>query len=435
MEKLENQVIKNFALKLLSGYWGHHTNLIENLPISQGQQHQIVLPVQLSPVNLPDWAKHCGIDGHILVPAEVVIENDSWQDVDWWYVIYWFSNCLAEREFEKQHGPIHSYSFKLSGWDGRMWEHAWVNRIAMFLHCWANFSYQNKVLDTSPKPLPAVLVTHDLDAVTKTKSIRFKQTAFHTFNAFRALKRVDIFTFLIKLAKAISFFFKSESYFHLHKLNNGTDSPLIKRKIINIYGGDLGNQRSFKEVLIDPSYDVNNQELINGLIALESDGYEFGLHQSFKAWNNYKQMKEQRAKVSKALNRPIETCRQHWLRFSFGETWLEQYKAGFREDTTLGFNDRLGFRNGLALTMNLRLLDKRFKSDFKVVPMVMMDSHLYDYSDMTELERKEKITRIVDEVTSVGGTVSVIWHSHTLGNDYGWESGYKTLLQVLREYA
>ena len=33
-----------------------------------------------------------------------------------------------ERIWEKVHGCIHSYSFRLKGWDTRAWDHAWVNR-------------------------------------------------------------------------------------------------------------------------------------------------------------------------------------------------------------------------------------------------------------------------------------------------------------------
>jgi hypothetical protein len=424
--------IKNFGLDLLSCYWGERGKTIRELPIRQSMNNTLMLPVTLTEVVLPDWALHCGIEGQILVPTEVVSLGASWQDIDWWYVIHWFTNCLAEREFERQHGPINSYSYKLTGWDERMWEHAWVNRIAMFLYCWASYLAE-RPNTIGPKPIPAVLVTHDLDAISKTKAIRFKQAAFHAFNALKALKGLKFSLFANKLSRAIVFFFRKESYLYLHKLNEGTNSPLISRKIINIYGGELGYKRPFKELLIDPSYDVNNAELVSALIALEGQNYEFGLHQSFKAWQDCDLMLNQKKRVSQALNREVKTCRQHWLRFSFSATWIAQYKAGFKEDTTLGFNDRIGFRNGLALAFNLKAIDSRFKSGFSALPMVLMDSHLYDYSELTEAERKNTIVKIVDEIIYVGGTVSVIWHPHTLGQDYGWESGYRTLLQVLRE--
>ena len=45
--------------------------------------------------------------------------------------------CWHERIWEKKFGPIHSYSFRLKGWDNRVWDYAWVNRIALFLKSWS----------------------------------------------------------------------------------------------------------------------------------------------------------------------------------------------------------------------------------------------------------------------------------------------------------
>lgn len=423
--------IKEFGLNLLEPYWGNNIDLISNLPIKNYEDNQIVIPVKLKEISLPKWASHCGVNNMIPVPLEVTRKNSEWQNIDWWYVIYWYANSLAERKYENIYGPIHSYSYKLKNWDKKMWDHAWVNRIAMFLYCWSEFNNNNNKPIVNNIPKSSIYITHDLDAVNKTHAIRFKQSIFIFYNALKELFKFNIPLFFKKTFHSIKFFFSSDSYFYLDKLNEGTDLKIISKKIINIYGGKLGFKRSFKEILIDPSYDISDKDLVKDLLSLANHKYEFGLHQSCEAWKCSNEMKRQMNKVSNSLGLPIKSCRQHWLRFSFKDTWLAQYNAGFSEDTTLGFNDRIGFRNGLALGMNLNLIDKNFESGHMIVPMVLMDSHLYDYLTLNDSQRKQIIKRIIDEVRLVGGKISIIWHQHTLGSDYGWESGYKTLLEEL----
>ena len=90
------------------------------------------------------------------------------------------------KPWEAQHGPIHSYSFRLKKWDNRFWERAWVNRMALFLREWAG-NKNSCSPDTLFGELPNsdVILTHDVDAISKTLAISLKQSAFTGFNIFR----------------------------------------------------------------------------------------------------------------------------------------------------------------------------------------------------------------------------------------------------------
>jgi len=132
------------------------------------------------------------------------------------------------------------------------------------------------------------------------------------------------------------------------------------------------------------------------------------------------------------LGAPVTACRQHWLRFSFGRTWKIQREAGFQLDTTLGFNDRPAFRNGAALMMNpWNEVSDSPVTGFSILPMVLMDSHLYDYQPYSEDQRKEAIRYWIEEIKSVGGEATVIWHQRVMSRDYGWAEGYRCLLEEM----
>ena len=62
-----------------------------------------------------------------------------------------------------------------------------------------------------------------------------------------------------------------------------------------------------------------------------------------------------------------------------------------------------------------------------------MDSHLYDYANLSCQDRKDRIISWLGELKQVGGVGSIIWHTQVLGKDYGWEEGYETLLKCWNE--
>jgi len=65
--------------------------------------------------------------------------------------------------------------------------------------------------------------------------------------------------------------------------------------------------------------------------------------------------------------------------------------------------------------------------------MVLMDSHLFDYQDLDASDQSAVIDKLISEIQLVGGQASIIWHPHTLGSDYGWESAFDMLLDRLGE--
>lgn len=97
-------------------------------------------------------------------------------------------------------------------------------------------------------------------------------------------------------------------------------------------------------------------------------------------------------------------------------------------DTTLGFNDRPGFRNGAAL----KFAPFGDAEAFAALPLVLMDSHLYDYAALDGAGRARAMRYWIEEVRQVRGQCTVLWHPHTLSEDYGWADGFRALLAAIQ---
>jgi len=418
---------KKEAIDVLKRYWGEGLDAVNRLPVICANSLPKDLPPKLDWCELPEWAVDCGVAGKILLPSIWAVK---WEKVPWFDVVWWMANGWAEREWEKKNGGVDSYSLRLSNWDGRLWDHAWVNRIALFLRRWA--SQENKVPEEKlfgPLPKAELLLTHDVDAISKTGIIRIKQAIFNIFNSARLLFDGKPRFAIQKLFSAMLFLFSQDDYMGIPRLME-IEKKFGVNSVFHFYAGETGWKRSFSKILIDPDYKIS--QLRSQLNELISGGWEVGLHPSALTWKRSSEIARQRKNLEDLVSKPVTKVRQHWLRFSWEKTWPAQDEAGLKLDSTLGFNDRPGFRNAAALCMKIGS-DFCPESQIESIPMFLMDSHLYDYSNLSHEDRKINMKQWLEELKQVGGIGSVIWHTQVCGQDYGWSEGYETLLTCWKE--
>jgi len=433
LEKVDIEDLKKHLLKALNKYWMGNTDIVSGLPISRKKFPDIFGPLNLELIQLPAWADQYGVDGKIAVPSEACssLDVDDWKNVDWWLAAFLMLECWHERAWELNHGPIHSYSFRLTGWDERVWEHAWVNRIALFLRAWA------ERLSSTPEehlfhslPEATFIMTHDVDAVTKTISIRFKQSAFNFFNACRGLLKGNPRAAGKHLGKSIAFLFSSEDWWTLDRLVDQERKADI-RSCFNFFSDR--RSKSIQRYLFDPNYDLFSPKIDEFIKNIYSAGWSIGLHPSFDSWEKPTLIKEQRKNLEESTGLEVTTCRQHWLRFSWESTWSAQQEAGIKLDTTLMFNDRPGFRAAASLQWEPWNPPSQSNHALEVLPTIFMDSHFYDYQINPDFERKMCMSLWFDEIKEVHGKAAFLWHPHTLTKDYGWQAGYDDLLSEMKK--
>lgn len=416
-------------------YWRNDIAAIADLPIPDCRGDRCDLGA-LVDVQLPDWASDIAVEGALLAYSSAIVggeESETWRRCDWIAVARHMLTGSSELAHEALHGPILSYAFRLPRALHRLFERAWVNRIFLFLRRWAarERGLPEEVL-FGPLPAASITLTHDVDAICLTPEIRAKQVAFQLANAARAGLHGDMRTTGARLRDAARFAFSAGDFRTLGNIREMEEVAGV-RSILHFYGGLPGLRRgSPRRLLIDPAYDIGSPYLREQLAALHDGGWTVGLHQSFDAWTDPAPMAIERGRVAEAAGTAITHCRQHWLHFSWGSTWAAQEAAGLAFDSTLGFNDRPGFRAGHALSFHPWDVGRNLPMRLTATPMLFMDSHFYDY-DRTEPSRiGAEMKRWLDEVCAVRGEASVNWHTHTITETYGWKRGYEELLKLLK---
>jgi hypothetical protein len=400
------------VLRALDTYWPGRAAPVAELPIPTDAIDRVAGPLRLTAIQLPEWAHHAGADGRILVPSEVA-GNGDWARIDWWTAAFLLLECWHERIWERRHGPIHSYSWRLKGWDERAWRHAWVNRIGILLATWAG-------LDAGV-PRPDLRLSHDVDAVRKTAPIRLKQTAMRCAIALRGVKSRDS-----KTSGAARFALGRQDWWMIDEVLR-LEHEFGVKATFNVFADP--RRRSPQRWLMDPSYRLGSPDGARLITTLLSGSARIGLHPSFDSWQNEGRILRQRAYLEHHIEQPVASVRQHWLRFSWDRTWTAQSRAGLQRDATLMFNDRAGFRNSAAIEWKPWNPTTGTAHEIAAIPCGFMDSHQYDYDELAAATERLSANGIIEECRTVGGAVELLWHPHTLAADFGWRQGFVDLLR------
>jgi len=281
-----------------------------------------------------------------------------------------------------------------------------------------------------PRLSPVIEFSHDVDYIKKTTQLRLKQTAFNAANTIRSIK--DPGRFKATFRRTIHFFVSNPSYWcfdYWEKL----EKRFNRRSVIYVYINT--QEKDFISWLIDPSYDLGRlPRLLARIKDLAAQGFEIGLHGSYKSALNFSLLKKEKQILENVIGINIKKIRQHWLRY---EEKITPYLHNdlFQYDSTLGWNDRIGFRSGCASAYRPYDHLKQQPFDYRVIPQIIMDSNIFDYgADQLKHLSQKALTILKNLKQYKTARVSVSWHQRTASKDYGWHGLYEKILENCSEY-
>jgi hypothetical protein len=148
------------------------------------------------------------------------------------------------------------------------------------------------------------------------------------------------------------------------------------------------------------------KELVEG-------GWDVGLHGDFGTHDSSEEMKKAVGRFAAGLGFHPKGVREHFLKFDFKKTWSIMEESGFEYDTTVGLNDRLGFKLGLTSPFHPPGSDW---SPMKLVelPLTLMDVTLWGYLKLTEGEGYKAVGGLMQRVEEVGGLFTLLWHPESV---------------------
>jgi hypothetical protein len=199
---------------------------------------------------------------------------------------------------------------------------------------------------------------------------------------------------------------------------SASDFRSAQKGLISLYDNiDLIREREAEEGFRSSFYLMSAEYPLEKVRAsarrLRAKGWEVGLHGDFGTHDSEEEMGKAVERLAEGIGVRPRGVREHYLRFDFGRSWRIMDGAGFDYDTTVGTNDRLGFKLGLATPFHppdeawrpLRLLE---------LPLSLMDTTLWGYLKRTEKEGFEDVERSMDLVEGVEGLFTLLWHQEAV---------------------
>ena len=178
----------------------------------------------------------------------------------------------------------------------------------------------------------------------------------------------------------------------------------------------LGNNGKF-----DKNNSFKNKGYINLINRLEKE-VEIGFHPSYHSCRSERQLEVEKHRLEKIIGRKVTKSRHHSIKIDLPITYQLLAKAGIKEDYSMGYPTKIGFRASTCTPFNFFDLQKNEESDLKINPFIIMDSTLKKYLHVKSKDVVTYLSPLVDAIKSTGGTFMFIFHNESMGGGKVWKN-------------
>jgi hypothetical protein len=161
---------------------------------------------------------------------------------------------------------------------------------------------------------------------------------------------------------------------------------------------------------------------------LMSGGAEIGLH-GIDAWRDAGAGRAECERVAALADRRAIGVRMHWLYFDPKESPAVLEQAGVAYDSTVGYNQTVGFRAGTS-----QVFQFPGTASLLELPLHIMDTALFypSYLHLDAAGAREVVRELVRHVVFAGGVLTTNWHDRSLAPERLWGEFYLWLLDELK---
>ena len=189
----------------------------------------------------------------------------------------------------------------------------------------------------------------------------------------------------------------------------------------------LAPLRGYRQSLENADYDLRSPRMRSVLRSIREAGFEVGIHGGFGSHLSAAQFSEEMARFPFA----IQGGRFHFLNFDISHSFDILEAQGLQYDSTLGFAEAPGFRNGIATPFVPFNITRQRPCRLLEIPLIAMDATFRSYLKTPMAEIYPTIEKLMQTVARFQGCMTVLWHNpyFTPYKFAGWREIYERVLQ------
>ncbi len=196
----------------------------------------------------------------------------------------------------------------------------------------------------------------------------------------------------------------------------GYDLPRIGLRFLR----NIENTNSFKSTFFiktgatarqDIPYNYRSRGMRDFIKSLTDAGFEIGIHPSMNTYVSVNDFVREKNRLQDVIGKPVESVRQHYLKFTAGRTIEIWEKAEVKYDSTLGFSRETGFRNSIAFPYPLYNFAEDRISPVIELPLILMDGTLAEDKTITDEQALARMKELLHETKLARGGAAVLFHN------------------------
>lgn len=157
-------------------------------------------------------------------------------------------------------------------------------------------------------------------------------------------------------------------------------------------------------------YDIRKSRYQKILRQIPQAGASIGLHGSPLHPSSAQLLATEKRRIEHSLQVQIKAQRMHFLRFDIAQSPRAAHQAGLLLDSSLGFNDRPGFRMGSALPFQWFDLGRQEALSLIMVPLIYADHQRQDWIAQSNPLLIQELKTYLERCQSVGAPCTVLFH-------------------------
>jgi peptidoglycan/xylan/chitin deacetylase (PgdA/CDA1 family) len=267
----------------------------------------------------------------------------------------------------------------------------------------------------------ALCLTHDIDYISKfTPGLLFRETVRNLlFNR----RRVSLHARVTRFREYLAFSQRERDpyVYSIHRMLELQRRYGMRATYLFKAGGT--DKR-------DVTYNPRGARARGLMRRVREQGHDLGVHPSFNAYNDARMMEREVARIEESSALRPRSVRQHYLRFEYPVTWRLHEQCGLTVDSTLGFAEREGFRNGFCHPFRPFDIERNRPFDIWELPLTAMDGTLASYRSMDPEAARQRLRQLLDIVRAERGVAVLLFHNTVFdAHDFpGWGEVFEQTL-------